>query len=542
MSGFLYRLGHRCARHPLRVLGVWLLIAVAFVRAQAAHRRRLPGRLHRPRRRVPGGAPTLLKEQFPDRPASPAASCSTSTTAASTTRPTGAPSPTPSTSSPKATTSPASPTRSTRAAPPSAPTARPRSSTVQYDEADASRPTHFDEADEAVDAGRDAGRADRDLRRRSPTPARRSRATRASASSSPSIVLLVAFGSVDRRRASRSAPPCSASPSAWPASASSPASPTCPTTSPMLAMMIGLGVGIDYALFVVTRHRQHLHEGMRVADAAGQANATAGQAVLFAGTTVVIAIVGLLRRRHPGRHDDGLRLGDRRARRDGSSPSRCCPRSSASPGTRIDRLAIHRAARRSTRRTRPSSGRWAAPRRPPARGATRSSASSPSLALAAARARPAHRLRRRRQRGRRSTTQRQAYDLLADGFGPGFNGPLQIVVDAPTRPRRDDVAACPRRRRRRRRASRRSAPAVAQRGRRHRRLQRHPDHRPRRTRRPRSWSTACATTCCPTAVDGTGPTRYVTGSDRGLRGRLRRASASGSRCSSPRSCCCRSCC
>src|SRR5262249_638621 len=56
-----------------------------------------------------------------------------------------------------------------------------------------------------------------------------------------------------------------------------------PSVSEMLGMMIGLGVGIDYALFVVTRHRQHLHEGMAVADAAGTANATAGQAVLFAG-------------------------------------------------------------------------------------------------------------------------------------------------------------------------------------------------------------------------------------------------------------------
>ena len=67
-----------------------------------------------------------------------------------------------------------------------------------------------------------------------------------------------------------------------------------PVTSTMIASMIGLGVGIDYALFVVTRHRQHLHEGMSVEDAAGVANATAGQSVLFAGMTVVIAITGLV--------------------------------------------------------------------------------------------------------------------------------------------------------------------------------------------------------------------------------------------------------
>ena len=66
-----------------------------------------------------------------------------------------------------------------------------------------------------------------------------------------------------------------------------------PEFSLILCMMVGLGVGIDYALFIVTRHRQHLHEGMSVEDSAGTANATAGQAVLFAGTTVVIAILGL---------------------------------------------------------------------------------------------------------------------------------------------------------------------------------------------------------------------------------------------------------
>ena len=59
-----------------------------------------------------------------------------------------------------------------------------------------------------------------------------------------------------------------------------------PEFSLILCAMIGLGVGIDYALFIVTRHRQHLHEGMAVEDAAGTAVATAGQAVLFAGTTV----------------------------------------------------------------------------------------------------------------------------------------------------------------------------------------------------------------------------------------------------------------
>ena len=63
--------------------------------------------------------------------------------------------------------------------------------------------------------------------------------------------------------------------------------------SPTLATMIGLGVGIDYALFIVTRHRENLRLGMTVEEAAGRAIATSGSAVLFAGITVVIAISGL---------------------------------------------------------------------------------------------------------------------------------------------------------------------------------------------------------------------------------------------------------
>jgi len=66
------------------------------------------------------------------------------------------------------------------------------------------------------------------------------------------------------------------------------------TVAPTLATMIGLGVGIDYSLFIVTRHRQNLAAGMDVNESIGLANGTAGQAVLFAGGTVVIAITGLV--------------------------------------------------------------------------------------------------------------------------------------------------------------------------------------------------------------------------------------------------------
>ncbi|MFL6056646.1 MAG: MMPL family transporter [Actinoallomurus sp.] len=64
-------------------------------------------------------------------------------------------------------------------------------------------------------------------------------------------------------------------------------------TAPMVAAMLGLGAGIDYALFVVTRHRQQLAEGMTVEQSVGRALATSGHAVVFAGGTVLFAICGL---------------------------------------------------------------------------------------------------------------------------------------------------------------------------------------------------------------------------------------------------------
>jgi RND superfamily putative drug exporter len=57
--------------------------------------------------------------------------------------------------------------------------------------------------------------------------------------------------------------------------------------------MLGLAVGIDYALFILSRHRQNMGDGLEPAEAAAQATATAGSAVVFAGMTVVIALVGL---------------------------------------------------------------------------------------------------------------------------------------------------------------------------------------------------------------------------------------------------------
>jgi RND superfamily putative drug exporter len=65
------------------------------------------------------------------------------------------------------------------------------------------------------------------------------------------------------------------------------------TITPILVSMIGLGVGIDYSLFIVTRFRQLLHFGLSPQDAAAEAGRLAGRAVLFAGLTVAISVTGL---------------------------------------------------------------------------------------------------------------------------------------------------------------------------------------------------------------------------------------------------------
>jgi RND superfamily putative drug exporter len=68
---------------------------------------------------------------------------------------------------------------------------------------------------------------------------------------------------------------------------------TVSSTTPTLALMIGLAVGIDYGLFVVTRHRRQLAAGLPVRESIAQSMATAGSAVVFAGVTVIIALIGL---------------------------------------------------------------------------------------------------------------------------------------------------------------------------------------------------------------------------------------------------------
>ncbi|MEM9655909.1 MAG: MMPL family transporter [Actinomycetota bacterium] len=199
--------------------------------------------------------------------------------------------------------------------------------------------------------------------------------------------------------------------------------------TPILATMIGLAVGIDYALFIVSRHRQFLHEGRSLEDSIARAAATSGGAVLFAGMTVIIALAGLFVLNIPLLTSMGL----------GAALSvfiavllalTLLPALLAIIGTRIDSLTLPFVGARTEEggdAHMTLSARWA--RRVTGRPAPYLLAAVTLMAVLAAPVvgirlgvpddgvKPA------------DNTERQAYDLLAEGFGPGVNGPFTVVVD-----------------------------------------------------------------------------------------------------------------
>src|SRR3954451_20346512 len=210
-----------------------------------------------------------------------------------------------------------------------------------------------------------------------------------------------------------------------------------PEFSLILCMMVGLGVGIDYALFIVTRHRQHLHEGMSVADSAGTATPPAGQAVLFAGTTVVIAILGLFLAGLPAITAMGVSVALVVVAAMIAAIT-LLPGLLGLAGTKIDTLSIHR----KTHVTKPAhatvSGRWAHHvGQHPVRYAVAAFIGLCVIAVPALSMRIGMADDGNAAEGK---TQRIAYDALADGFGRGFNGPILVVVDVPTAADRTAVA------------------------------------------------------------------------------------------------------
>ena len=202
-----------------------------------------------------------------------------------------------------------------------------------------------------------------------------------------------------------------------------------PEFSLILCAMIGLGVGIDYALFIVTRHRQLLHEGMSVEDAAGTANATAGQAVLFAGTTVVIAILGLFLAGLPAISAMGAAVA-LVVTVSMVAAVTLLPGLLGLAGTKIDTFSIHRKTHVAKSAAQTFSGRWAHHvGRHPVRYVVIGLGALCAIALPALSMRIGVPDDGNAPTG---TTQRTAFDQLADGFGPGFNGPIQVVVEAPS--------------------------------------------------------------------------------------------------------------
>ncbi|MER8047250.1 MMPL family transporter [Streptomyces sp. NPDC094032] len=198
--------------------------------------------------------------------------------------------------------------------------------------------------------------------------------------------------------------------------------------APMLGMLIGLGVGIDYALFIVTRHRKGLKRGLPVPEAARIAVATTGRAVVFAGATVCIALLGMLILRLS--FLNGVAI----------AASLTVVLTVAASVTLLPALlsligmrALSRRERRQLAEHGPQpelptgfAARWSAfvERHPKLLGAVAAVVmvvlALPTFSL--------HLGTSDQGNNPASATTRQAYDLLAEGFGPGVNGPLTLVA------------------------------------------------------------------------------------------------------------------
>ncbi|HWX97662.1 MAG TPA: MMPL family transporter [Solirubrobacteraceae bacterium] len=204
-----------------------------------------------------------------------------------------------------------------------------------------------------------------------------------------------------------------------------------PDFATQLAAMIGLGVGIDYALFLITRFRQNYRSGMDLQTSISEAMDTAGRAVLFAGITVIIALLGQFALGVSFLY--GLAVASALAvLMTMLAALTILPAVLSRFGERVARPS--RRARKSgesaeAREARSVWARWAGfIQRHPWPGALA------GLAIMLTLAAPALALRLGNSdagNNPTSTTTRHSYDLLAKGFGRGYNGPLQVVASLP---------------------------------------------------------------------------------------------------------------
>ncbi|MFF1493981.1 MMPL family transporter [Streptomyces sp. NPDC058304] len=197
--------------------------------------------------------------------------------------------------------------------------------------------------------------------------------------------------------------------------------------APMLGTLVGLGVGIDYALFIVTRHRKGLMRGLPVEEAAERAVATTGRAVVFAGATVCIALLGMLVLRLNFLNGVAIAASLTVVLTVAASVT-LLPALLSYIGMRaLSRRERRRLAAEGPRPETPTgfAARWSAfvERHPKLLGAVAALVmvvlALPTFSL--------HLGTSDQGNNPAGSTTRQAYDLLADGFGPGMNGPLTVV-------------------------------------------------------------------------------------------------------------------
>ncbi|MFF8102143.1 MMPL family transporter [Streptomyces sp. NPDC016640] len=199
--------------------------------------------------------------------------------------------------------------------------------------------------------------------------------------------------------------------------------------APMLGMLIGLGVGIDYALFIVTRHRRGLKRGLTVTEAVTDAVATTGRAVVFAGATVCIALLGMLVLRLTFLNGVAVAASLTVVLTVAASVT-LLPALLSFIGPRaLSRRERRRLAEHGPEPELPTgfAARWSAfvERHPKLLGAVAvvvmAVLALPTLSL--------HLGTSDQGNDPEASTTRQAYDLLAEGFGPGVNGPLTLVTE-----------------------------------------------------------------------------------------------------------------